>query len=78
MQPSAILTKNIFLLFFKKGQSRPLFDYFRSFLVTISIVQIEKSIYGVLWIRTRGRRMVGADKTTELWRPHFLLLLLKI
>ena len=50
------------------GQSRPLFVYFHSFLVTISI-QIEKSIDGVLGIRTRGRRMVGADKTTELWRP---------
>ena len=24
---------------------------------------------GVLEIRTRGRRLVGADKTTELWRP---------
>ena len=23
----------------------------------------------MLGIRTRGRRMVGADKTTELWRP---------
>ena len=58
--------------FFKKMvQSRPLFVYFRSFLVTISI-QIEKSIDGVLGIRTRGCRMVGADKTTELWRPHNL------
>ena len=50
------------------GQSRPLFVYFSSFLITISI-QIEKSIDGVLGIRTRGRRMVGADETTELWRP---------
>ena len=50
------------------GQSRPLFVYFRSFLVTISI-QIEKSIDDVLGIRTRGRRMVGVDETTELWRP---------
>ena len=50
------------------SQSRPLFVYFRSFRVTISI-QIEKSIYGVLGIQTRGHRMVGADKTTELWRP---------
>ena len=49
------------------GQSRPLFVYFRYFLITISI--IEKSIDGVLGIRTWGRRMVGADKTTELWRP---------
>ena len=49
------------------GQSRPLFVYFRHFLITISI--IEKSIDGVLGIRTLGRRMVGADETTELWRP---------
>ena len=42
------------------GQSRPLFVYFGSF---------EKSVDGVLGIRTRGRRMVGADETTELWRP---------
>ena len=51
------------------GQSRALFVYFPSFLDTISI-QIEKSIDGVLGNRTRGRRMVGADETTELWRPH--------
>ena len=57
------------LLFFKKmGQSRPLFVYFCSFLVIISI-RIEKSIDGVLGIWTRGRRMVGAGETTELWRP---------
>ena len=42
------------------GQSRPLLVYFRSFLITISI-QIEKSIDGVLGIRTRGRRMLGTD-----------------
>ena len=53
------------------GKSRPLFVYFCSFLITISI-QIEKSVDGVLGIQTRGRRMVGADKTMELWRPpHF-------
>ena len=44
--------------------------FFRSFLITISI-QIEKSIDGVLGIRTRGRRMVGTDETTELWWPLF-------
>ena len=49
------------------GQSRPLFVYFRSFL-TISI-QIEKSIDGVLGIRTQGRSMVGTDETKELWQP---------
>ena len=53
------------------GQSRPLFVYFRYFLITISIIQIEKSVDGVLGIQTLGRRMVGADKTTELWRPPF-------
>ena len=36
-------------LFFKMGQSRPLFVYF---LITISITQIEKSVDGVLGIRT--------------------------
>ena len=50
-------------------QSRPLFVYFRSFL--ISIIQIEKSIDGVLGIRTWGHRMVGEDKTTELWWHPF-------
>ena len=51
------------------GQSRPLFVYFRFFLDTISIIQIKKSIDGVLGIQTRGHRMVGADETMELWRP---------
>ena len=55
---------------FKMGQSQPLFVYFRSFLITISI-QIEKSVDGVLGIRAQGQRMVGADKTMELWRPPF-------
>ena len=49
------------------GQSRPLFVYFCHFFITISI--IEKSIDGMLGIRTLGRRMVGADETTELWHP---------
>ena len=44
------------------------FVYFRPYLIpiTISIKRIEKSIDGVLGIRTRGCRMVGADETTEL------------
>ena len=50
------------------GQSRPLFVYFRPFHITNQL-QIDKSIDGVLGIRTRGRRMEGADETTELWRP---------
>ena len=56
---------SFFFFFFKKmGQSRPLFVYFLSFLVTISI-QIEKSIDDVLGIWTRGHRMVGADFFTN-------------
>ena len=38
--------------------------YFASFLLTILKIQIEKSIDGVLEIRTRGCRMVVADETT--------------
>ena len=58
------------VVFFKKmGQCRPLFFYFRSFLVNTISIQIEKSVDGVLGIQTQSRRMVGADKTTELWQP---------
>ena len=46
-----------------------IFVYFCPFLITISKIQIGKSIDGVLGILTRGRRMVGADETTELWQP---------
>ena len=61
----------VILDFFKKrkGQSRPLVCFFRPFLVTISIIEIEKSLDGVLGIQTWGRRMVVTDETTELWRP---------
>ena len=53
---------------FKKWANSGLFlFYFRYFLDTISI--IEKSVDGVLGIRTRCRNVVGADETTELWRP---------
>ena len=37
-------------------------------LIFSSIIQIEKSIDGVLGIQTQGCRMVGSDKTTELWQ----------
>ena len=46
------------------------FSLISSFLVMISIKQIEKNIDGVLEIWTRGHNMVGADETTELWRPQ--------
>ena len=58
-----IKTLNRFDFFLKKiSQSRPLFVYFRPFLVTISIILIEKIVVGVLGIRNRGHRIVGADK----------------
>ena len=60
-----LLTSFVFL---NMGQSRPLFRLFCPFHITIQL-QIEKSVDGVLGIWTRGRRMVGADETTELWRP---------
>ena len=41
-------------VYFKMGKSRPLFVYFRPFLITITIIQFEKSIDGVLGIRTRA------------------------
>ena len=62
------------VLVFKNGQI-PASFLFSFFFVIISI-QIEKSVGGVLWIRTWRRRMVGADETTELWRPQLGPLLL--
>ena len=50
-------------------QSRPLFVYFFTFLFTVSKIQIEKSVDGVLGIQTQGRRMVGTDETRKLWWP---------
>ena len=60
------------------GQSRPLFVYFHPRLITISIIQIEQSVDGVLGIQTWGRRMVGSDKTTELWQLLCLFLFIFI
>ena len=57
------------------GKSQPLFVYFHPFLITISIVKLEKSVDGVLGIRTHGHRMEGTDDTTELWFLERLLIL---
>ena len=61
---------------FMKRANHGLFLFFRPFLNTISIIPIEKSIGGVLEIRTRGRVMVGADDTTKLWRPPIAVVFL--
>ena len=53
---------SIFSCFFKMGQSWPLFVYFLPFLIIISIIQIEKSVDGILGIQTRGRRIMAQTK----------------
>ena len=58
--------------FFKKtDQTRPLFVCFSFFShnkYSRNITVNDKSIDGVLGTQTWGSRMVGADKSTELWR----------
>ena len=44
-----------------------LFFYFRPFLITISLIKIEKSIRWCAGIQTLGHRKVGTDETLELW-----------
>ena len=43
------------------------------FQLPFRLYKLKKSIDGVLGIQTQGRRMVGADETTELWRPQHSL-----
>ena len=74
MPPLCIPSHWLNLVFLKWANTRPLFVYFRPFVITISKLQIVKSIDGVLGIRTQDRRMVGAGKTTELWRHPLNLL----
>ena len=70
-QPYSVLNDNVLIMFFlNMGQSRPLFRLLSSPPHITNQLQIEKSIDGVLEIRTQGHRMVGADVTTELWQPH--------
>ena len=40
--------------------------------ITISIIHNEKSLDGMLGIQTCDRRIVGVDKTTELWWPSLI------
>ena len=49
------------------GQSQPLFVYFRLFYKTQTKYNLIKSIDGVLGTQTRGGRIEGADKSTDLW-----------
>ena len=36
--------------------------------------KLKKSLDGALWIQTWRSRMVGGDESTELWRPHMVLI----
>ena len=59
--------KICFLL--KMAQTRPfyLLSFFSHDKYSANTIN-DKSVDGVLGIRTRGGRMVGADKSTQLWR----------
>ena len=48
------------------GQSRPFLAYFRPFLFSTSILQIEKSIDGMLGIQTRAGTMEAARLVKSL------------
>ena len=57
--------------FFKKWPIQPSFCVFSSFSHHNFNNTNWKSLDGELGIWTLGRRMVGADKTTELWQPPY-------
>ena len=60
-------------MFLKMGLIQSLFVYFPSFshdTYSTNLTINDKSVDGVLGTRTRGSRMVGADKSTELCRRH--------
>ena len=46
--------------------------------VVQNLTTVEKSVDGVLGIRTWDHRQVGAGKSTELWRPPNLTILTKL
>ena len=55
----APLRVKLFYFLLEKWQSRPLFVDFRPFIITISKIQIEKSVNDVLGFRTQGRKIGG-------------------
>ena len=60
---------------YKNGPIPASLFIFVIFLLQFQLYKLKKSIDGVLGIRTRGRRKVGADETTELWWPPIVLVL---
>ena len=68
----------LWLIFFIYGPNLASFLFIFvlfSFQIQFQRYKLKKSIDGVLGIRTRGRRIVGTDKTAELWRPPLYLFL---
>ena len=63
-QGGPIGSNNIFY-FLKNGPILAFLVYFRPFSITILIIQIEKSVDGVLGIQTLGGRMVDTDKIPQ-------------
>ena len=63
--------------FFKMGQSRPLFVYYRLIYMTqINYINWQK--HSVLWIQTQGGRMEGVYESTELWRHPCVCIIFKL
>ena len=64
-------TNNLFFKLWPILASFPFIVVLFSIPILMSITKIEKAyLDGVIGIRARGHRMVGADETRELWRPH--------
>ena len=59
-------------IFLNMGQSGPLLFIFFLCTAQIKFKLKKQSINILLGTRTRGRRMVGKDRTTELWRPPYV------
>ena len=53
---------------FAKPASFCLFSFFSHDKYCKDLTLNDKSIDGVLWTRTQGGRMVGADESTDLWQ----------
>ena len=60
------------LIFFKKIWANPSLFFIFVLFVSLQFKLKKESIDVVLGIRTRGRRMVGKDRSTELCRPPWL------
>ena len=70
-----ILTLLVDQLFFYKNGPYPASFSHRMDKYSTNLTINDKSVYGMLGSRTRGGRMEGADKSTELWRHPLLIIL---